>query len=159
MDISQVERHGRLPIGHAGIRSLDSLIDQSMTVGMAMVTSMDSQDLLNEEADTVSIELAVLIVYLDVTLGDLIGQEDILCEYRAHRARALVNAAPSLDIASFGLCISYNHVNWLLTDDQYLLVFHVIMVIIADHCCLDIVLHFGLGLLSRMLMLEGKGGG
>lgn len=31
--------------------------------------------------------------------------------------------------------------------------------IVADHCCLDIVLHFGLGLLSRMLVLEVKGGG
>ena len=63
------------------MRSFDSLVDQTITIGMAMVTSMDSQDLLNEEAHTVSIELTVLIIYLDVTLGDLIGQEDILCEY------------------------------------------------------------------------------
>ena len=48
---------------------------------MATGTSMESQDFLNEEAHTVSIELTVLIIYLDVTLGDLIGQEDILCEY------------------------------------------------------------------------------
>ena len=109
--------------------------------------------MLNEEANASGIELAVLIVYLDVTFGYLIGQEDILCKYRAHRACALVNASPSLDMASFGLCI-YDHVHWLLTDDQNLLVFHGIILIFAHQFCLDIVLDFGLGLVLMLLVLE-----
>ena len=59
----------------------------------------------------------MLIVHLDMALSDFVGQEDILGEHRAHCARALVNAAPSLDIACFGLSVTNNHVDWLLPDD------------------------------------------
>lgn len=59
----------------------------------------------------------MLIVHLDVTLSDFVGQENILVEHRAHCARALVNATPSFDIACFGLRITNNHVYWPLPDD------------------------------------------
>ena len=101
----------------------------------------------------------MLIVHLDVALSDFVGQEDILGKHRAHCARALVNAAPSFDIACFRLSITNNHVHWLLPDDQYLLVFHLIMLVVGLQSGLNIVLDLGFGLLSRVLVLELEGRG
>ena len=104
------------------------------------------------------IELAVLIVDLDVALCNLGGQEDILGENRAHCARALIDAAPGLDVARLGLSLSNYHIDWLLTDDHDLLEFHFIMLIIRLQGRLNVVLDLGLGLLSTFLMLELQGG-
>ena len=104
------------------------------------------------------IELAVLIVDLNETICNLGGQEDIFFENRAHGARALIDAAPGLDVARLGLSLSNYHIDWLLTDDHDLLEFHFIMLISRLQGCLNVVLDLGLGLLSRLLMLELQGG-
>ena len=53
LNVRQIERHGRLPTGLARARSLNSLVDQPVSIGMAMMTCMHRQDLLNKEADAV----------------------------------------------------------------------------------------------------------
>ena len=95
-----------------------------------MAFGVNREHLLNVEGNSMCVELAVLIVNLDVALCNLVGQEDILSENRAHGARALIDAAPGLDVARLGLSLSNNHIDWLLTDDHDLLEFHFIMLIV-----------------------------
>lgn len=148
LDLRHVETHGRLPLTLASVRPLHSLVDKLFAVGMAVETGPDSQDLLDKEADAVCVQLAIRVVNLDVALSDFIRQENILGEHRAHRAMTLVNAAPCLDVACFRLSITNDHVNWLLTDDQNLLEFHLIVLVMGLQNGLDIVLDLGLWLLS-----------
>ena len=51
LNVRQIERHGRLPIGLASSRPLNSLVDQPVAIGVAMVACSHCQDLLNKEAD------------------------------------------------------------------------------------------------------------
>ena len=51
LNVRQIERHGRFPIGLASSRPLNSLVDQPVAIGVAMVARLHCQDLLNKEAD------------------------------------------------------------------------------------------------------------
>lgn len=51
---------------------------------MAVVANSHSEYLLDKEADAMSIELAVLVVDVDVTNGHLVGQELVLRKNAVH---------------------------------------------------------------------------
>ena len=123
-----------------------------------MAFSLNSEDLLDIEADLVSIKLAMLVVNLDVALSNLIGQENILIENRAHGTRTLIDAAPGFDIAGLRLGLTNYHIDWLLTNDHDLLKFHFVVFVIGLESGFYIVLDLGLWLFSRVLMLELEGG-
>ena len=100
----------------------------------------------------------MLVVNLDMALGDLVGQEDILRENGAHGARALIDAAPGLDIARLRLSLTHDHIDWLFANDHDLLVFHFIVFVVSLQDRLHVVLDLGLWFFSRTLMLELQGG-
>ena len=62
------------------MRTFDSLIDKPIAIGVAVASGMNAHDLFDIEADSMSIELALLIVNLDVAFGNLVWQEYILCK-------------------------------------------------------------------------------
>ena len=158
-DFAEVNLHWRLPVSHASVRSLDRLVHKPVAVSVTMATSVDGQALFNEEANSVSIKLAVLVVDFDMAIGDLVGQEDVLFENRAHSAGALINATPSLNSASLRLGFTDNKVDRLLANDHDLLVLHRIMLVMSVQGCLHVVLDLGLGLFARVLVLEMEGRG
>ena len=159
LDFAHIELHGGFPISDTGSGSLDSLVNKPVVVCVTVATSADSHHLLDIETDSMSSKLTVLIVDLDMTICDFVGEEDVLFENRAHRACSLIDAAPSLDVAGLRLSITDDHVDWLLTEDHDLFVLHLIVLIMGLKDGLDIVLDFRLGLLTRVLMLEVEGGG
>ena len=141
------------------MRALDLLIDESCAVGVTVMADLDTQNLFYVEAHPMSIEPTVLIVDLHLSLGDLVRHEHVLIEDAGHGGGALINAAPCLDVASLGLSIAHNEVDGFLADDQHLLVLHGVVLVVGVQHSLDVVLHLGLGLLTRVLMFEVKRGG
>ena len=101
----------------------------------------------------------MLIVNSHLSLSNFIRHKDILIEDARHGGGALVDAAPSLYVASFGLSFTDNEIDGLFTDDQHLLVLHLVRVVVSVEGSLDVVLHLGLGLLTGVLMFEVKRGG
>ena len=63
LDLGQIERHLGGPVGVASFRPVDSLIYESMSMDVTVVTASDSQDLLDVEADSMGIQLAFPVVY------------------------------------------------------------------------------------------------
>lgn len=60
--------------------TFDSLIDKPVAIGMAVASGMNAQDLLDIEADSMSIELALSVVDLDMAFSDFVWQENVLCK-------------------------------------------------------------------------------
>ena len=159
LDVVEGEVHLGLPFGHSGVGTLDGLVDEAVSVGVRMVADVDGADLLHEEGDAVGVQLAVLVVHAHMTLGHFVRQEDVLVENRGHRGSSLVNAAPGLDVAGLLLGVTGHQVDGLLADDERLLEFHVVVLVVAVELRLDVVLDLRLGLLARVLVLEVQGGG
>ena len=116
-DVIEVELHVGEPFALARVRTLDGLVHEALSVSMRMVTCFDSQPLLNVEADTVSSDLAVGVVDVDLASADLGRHELILLEHAPHRGSALVTAAPGLDLARLLLLLTDLEGDGLLTDD------------------------------------------
>jgi len=131
LNISKINSQLVMPFGNSCMRSLNCLVDELVTVGVAVAFSMNSHALFDVEADTVSIELAVLVVNFDGTGSDFVGQENVLVENGAHGAGALINAAPSLDLTGLLLGFSNNKIDGLLTDNHNLLVLHRIVFVMG----------------------------
>ena len=158
LNLAQVEGHGLFPVASAGIRALGLLFNELVGVGMAMVTAADSAPLLDVEANAVSVELTVLVVDSNESVGDFLRRELVFREDAGHGGRALVNAAPGLDVAGLRLGVLSLKVNRLLANHQHLLVLHFVTFMGSVQLCLDVVLDLGLGLLARVLVLEVKRG-
>lgn len=62
-------------------------------------------------------------------------------------------------MAGLRLGLSNNKIDWLLTDDHDLFVLHLLVLVVSVQNSLDEVLDLGLGLLTRVLVLEVEGGG
>ena len=54
-----------MPVGNTCMRSLNRLVDELVAVGVAVAISVHSQNLLDVEAHTVCIDLAVFVVDFD----------------------------------------------------------------------------------------------
>ena len=157
LDFGQVESHVLRPVSLTSCwRIISSSLNQLVSVGMAVVTNPDSESLLDVESDMGNVELAVLVVNLDVTLSKFVRHEDILVENAAHRGGSLIDAAPSLDVASLRLSITRSEFDWLLADDKDLLVFHLIVLILSLKSGLDVVFDLGLWLFTAAFVLESK---
>ena len=102
-----------------------------MRVRMIIMISVYGKSLLHKERNSVSGDVAELVIDLDLTFSKLIWQENVLIEYTRHGRGTLANAAPSLDLTSFRLSFADDKVDGLLTDSKNLLVLHVIMLISA----------------------------
>ena len=121
---------------------------------MAVVANLNTQNLFNVEAYPISIQLTVLIVNFHLSLSDFIWHEYVLIEDTGHGGGALVDAAPSLDVAGLRLSFTHNEVDGFLTDDQHLLVLHLVGVVMGVEDSLDVVLYLGLRLFTGVLMFE-----
>ena len=71
---------------------------------------------------------------------------------------ALVNTAPGLDVAGLRLSVTLAESDGLLPDDEDLLEFHFVVLVVSVENGLNIVLDLGLGLFAGVLVLEGEGG-
>ena len=98
----------------------------------------------------------MLIVNSHLSLSDFIRHKDVLIEDTGHGGGALVDAAPCLDVACLRLSFTNNEVDGFLTDDKHLLILHLVVVVVCVKDSLNVVLHLGLGLLTRVFMLEVK---
>ena len=131
LDFCQVESKLSGPVGNTSSWSIDSAIDEPVSVGVAVVISMDGKSLLDEEGDAMGSDLTMLIVDFNLTFSHFVWKEDVLVENTLHRGSTLADAAPSLDLTSFRLSFADDKVDGLLTDSKNLLVLHVIMLISA----------------------------
>lgn len=131
LDFCQVESKLSGPVGNTSSWSIDSAIDEPVSVGVAVVISMDGKSLLDEEGDAMGSDLTMLIVDFNLTFSQFVWKEDVLVENTLHRGSTLADAAPSLDLTSFRLSFADDKVDGLLTDSKNLLVLHVIMLISA----------------------------
>lgn len=155
------------PVGNTCVGSINGLVDESVSVDMTVVTTSHGQHLLNIETDSLSLELAVLVVHAHLTHGDFVGQELVLLENTRHSGSSLVNTAPGLDVASLALSVVHCEVDRLFADHKHLLKLHLIMLVVSLKSGFDIVLDLGLGLLTLVFLLEiegrwnvvGQGGG
>ena len=57
-------------------------------------------------------------------------------------------------MAGLRLSLSNNKIDWLLTDDHDLFILHLLVLVVSVQNSLDVVLDLGLGLLTRVLVLE-----
>ena len=120
------------------------------------MTNLNTQNLFDVEANPMSIQSTVLIVNLNLSFCDFIRHENVLIEDTGHGGGALVDAAPCLDVACLRLSFTNNEVDGFLTDDKHLLILHLVVVVVCVKDSLNVVLHLGLGLLTRVFMLEVK---
>lgn len=60
-------------------------------------------------------------------------------------------------MAGLRLSLSNNKIDWLLTDDHDLFILHLLVLVVSVQNSLDVVLDLGLGLLTRVLVLEVEG--
>jgi hypothetical protein len=113
---------------------------------------VDGQHLLDIETHTVGVELAELIVDLNLTFAVFVGQEDVFVEHAGHGRGALVNTAPSLDVAGLALCLTNHKTRGFLADDEHLLKLHRIMLVVSVqgrlHEVLNLALVLSLGCVS-----------
>jgi len=154
LDLVQLEVQVRGPIRDASVGAFNCLVDKAMAVDVRVVSDTLGQDLLHIERNAMCVQLAPFVVHADLTFGDFVGQEHVLVKDGGHGGLSLVNAAPGLDVASLGLGFTDDHVDGLLTDDEHLLVLHVVMLVVAVEGGLDVVLDLGLRLLTRVLVLK-----
>ena len=131
LDFSQVESKLSGPVGNTSSWSIDSAIDEPVSVGVAVMISMDGKSLLDEEGDAMGSDLTMLIVDFNLTFSHFVWKEDVLVENTLHRGSTLADAAPSLDLTSFRLSFADDKVDGFLTDSKNLLVLHIIMLISA----------------------------
>ena len=154
-DVVEIEFHVGEPLALASSRALDSLVHKTFRVSVRVMTSFNSQSLLDVEANSVRSDLAVGVVNMDFTSAHLSRHELVLFKHAPHRRGALIAAAPGLDLASLLLFLTHLESNGLLTDDENLLVLHHIVLVVKD-LGLDVVLDLGLRLFARVLVLESK---
>ena len=141
------------------MRAHDGVIDELSLICVAVETALDVEDLLDVEADTVGVQLAVFVVHMDRSSSDFIRQEHILVEDRSHGRRSLVDAAPRLDVAGLSLGFANFQLFRPLTDREHLLVLHAIFLVGSPKGRLDVVLDLSLGLLTLAVVLEVQGRG
>ena len=116
------------------------------------------EDLLDGEFDFLHLDLAVTVVDLQVTFGDLLRRVDILGELCVETGCALGAAAPRLDLRSLLDHVVSLKGDRLLSDHENRLVLHVLS--LAVKVGLSIVLDLCLGLLFvTALALEEEGRG
>ena len=109
--------------------------------------------LLNGEFNFLTVDCAVLIVNMDKTTNHLIRQENVLLELRPHLGGSLVHAAARRNLTSLSLLLSCLELYGWFSNDQLLLVLHLVVIIERMHFGLDRVLDLGLRLLANVLVL------
>jgi len=102
----------------------------------------------------VGVELAVLVVDLYLTLAVLVGHKDVLIEHARHGRGALVDTAPSLNVASLGMCVTNHQSDGLFANDEHLLKLHLVVFVVSVQGRFHVVLNLGLGLLALVSLLE-----
>ena len=80
LDFSQVESKLSGPVGNTSSWTIDSAIDEPVSVGVAVVISMDGKSLLDEEGDAMGSDLTMLIVDFNLTFSHFVWKEDVLVE-------------------------------------------------------------------------------
>lgn len=147
---------GGLPVCNTGSWTIDALFNELVGVGVAVMTGMNGKSLLNIERDAMGSDLALRVVDFNEAFGNFVRKEHILVEDTGHSRGTLVNAAPSLDVAGLGLCLTDNKIHGLFTDGKNLFVLHIIVLIVAVELDLDEILYLGLGLFTRFFVLESE---
>ena len=127
-----------------------------MRVRMIIMISVYGKSLLHKERNSVSGDVAELVIDLDLTFSKLVWQENILIEYTRHGRGTLANAAPSLDLTSFRLSLTDDKIDGLLSDGKNLLILHIITTVGTMELHLNVVLDLGLRFLTSMLVLESQ---
>ena len=158
LDLRQIKGQSGAPVAITSIGSHNALLHKPVGVGVRVVLSLHGKALLNKELDGLDLELASLVVDLNLALAVLIGQKHILVEDTAHGRVALVNTAPGLDVAGLRLSVTLAESDGLLSDDEDLLEFHLVVLVMSVENGLNVVLDLGLGLFAGVLVLEGEGG-
>jgi len=138
--------------------ALKMLGNKFLAVGVRVDATVDGQHLLDIEAHTVGIKLAVLVVYLNSTLAEFVGQEDIFVKHAGHGRGTLVDTAPSLEIAGLSLLFTNHKIYGFLANDEHLFKLHCIVLVVSVQGRLHEVLHLGFGPLTSVRLRKVEGG-
>ena len=128
--LRQIKGQSGAPITITSIGSHNELLHKLVGVDVRVVLSIHGKALINKELDGLNFELASLVVDLNLALAVLIGREHILVEDTAHGRVALVNTAPGLDVAGLRLSVTLAESDGLLSDDEDLLEFHLVVLVV-----------------------------
>lgn len=121
---------------------------------VAEAAGTDRTSLLNEELYLCDRKGAGRVVDMDHRFCNFLGCVDIFFVGGPHLGGALVDTAPSSDLALFSLLFVHLESYWCLPDSQDLLVLHYVVLISCVNCSLDVILYLGLGALTFSCIFE-----
>ena len=116
------------------------------------------QNLLYVEADSGSVDSAISIIDEDLAACQLIWKELVLFKLAMHGTGSLAATAPCSNLAGFLLALTNSELDWLLANDQHLLVLHQVFAMVLQ-LRFDEVLDLSFGLLADGLIFHVQRGG
>ena len=117
-------------------------------------SGLDSATLLNKELNLSHGECALRVINMNHGFGDLVRSVNILFVIGPHFWNTLINTTPSRDLAFFHLRFVHFEFDWGLSNDEHLLVLHVLLMVCAVDCSFDVILDLGLWALTNMCIFK-----